>query len=72
MADNLIFKNIITPSNCINMATELKVMRTAAQHDSKKIPAQTNAAANAHKMNSSKKVRRLMYCSQNMNGMPDG
>lgn len=72
IADNFMFKNIITPSSCINVATELKMMRTAAQTESRRIPTQMNAAANAHKMINSKKMRRLMYCSQNMNGMPDG
>lgn len=72
IADSLMFKKIITPSSCINVAIELKMMRTAAQHDSSRIPTQMNAAASAHKIINDKKMRRFMYCSQNMNGMPDG
>lgn len=54
------------------VATALKTINTAAHNDNSKMPTQTNVAHSAHKIINDKYVRNVMYCSQNINGIPDG
>lgn len=56
----------------MRVAIALNTMRTAAQPDSSKMPTQTNVAHNTHNIINNKYVLRFMYCSQKINGMPDG
>lgn len=72
IADKLIFKMIITPNNCTNVAMELNTISTAAQYDNRSIPAHRKAVTSAQKIIRAKNSLRFMYCSQNMNGIPDG
>lgn len=72
MADNLMSNKVMIQSNCINVAIALNAINDAAHNDNNKIPTQTNAAHNAHKIINDKYVRNVIYCSQNVNGMPDG
>lgn len=72
IADNLMFKNIITVINWISVATALNTTSIAAQHDNNKIPTQINVAHSAANMISERYVLNVIYCSQNMNGIPDG
>lgn len=72
MADNFISINVITPTNWIRVATALKTISTAAQPDNSKMPTQTNVAHKTHSIMSDKYILRSIYCSQKMNGIPDG
>lgn len=56
----------------MTVTTALKHTNVAAHHDSNRTQTDTKIAAiTANKM-SAKYARNVMYCSQNMNGMPDG
>lgn len=72
IADNFIPNKIITASNWINVAIALKTIKIAAQTDSNKMPTKNIAATFAQHNINARDVRKFMYCSQNINGMPDG
>lgn len=72
MADSFTSINVIAPTNCMRTATALKTISTAAQPDNSRRPTQMNVAHSTHSMISDKYNRRSIYCSQKMNGIPDG
>lgn len=56
----------------MSVATALKHTSVAPHTDSNKMQTQTNVAASVANKMSPTKVRSVMYCSQKINGMPDG
>lgn len=72
MADNLMPSRIITASSWMSVAMALNTINSAAHTDNSSTPTRNIAATLAHIRINANDTRRFMYCSQNMNGMPDG
>ena len=70
MADSFMPSIVIAPNICINEATTLKTTKTAAQTESSNIEINMKAAKSEMHNISASDQRSVMYCSQNMNGMP--
>lgn len=72
ITDSLIPTNIITANNCISVATALNTTKIAAHTDNSSKPMKNIAAIFAKQIGIARDVRKSIYCSQNINGMPDG
>lgn len=56
----------------MSVATALNTTKIAAHTDSNSKPMKNIAAMFAKQIGIAKDVRKSMYCSQNINGIPDG
>lgn len=54
----------------MSIVTTLNITKAAAQNESNKIPTSTKAAAKAQPMAIIRQGLKLIYCSQNRNGIP--
>lgn len=70
-ADNLMPSNVMAPKTCVKEAKTLNTTSTAAHTDNNKMETNTKAATKQqHKIKDSEDLK-FMYCSQNINGMPE-
>lgn len=70
MAESFMPSIVIAPNICINEAMTLKTTKTAAQTESSNIETNTKAAISEMHRISARDQRNVIYCSQNMNGIP--
>lgn len=70
-ADNLIPNIAIIPKICARDAKTLSITNTAAHIDSRRMQTRTKATTIQHDKIMAKEDLKVMYCSQNINGMPE-